>query len=230
MQQKGFVGQWSWAVKYGDRRRGPPKIREERTAARGVIGQCCFFVLLPLDIDTISPITNWQWEWPGKEPNSRQKLKALLPWMRIWYQPHGLGLGSYFICCEIKLGEGPRVSYWQTSVHNVVCLNHIRMIVAMYTWATVQKRNVIVWKYYMVGSYMEDSRIPHNSENWRVGTHTAHVGQYCTSVATTIVLISHHNISSGCTVVSQKRAHSRNSTHLLLLAQFLVKGQSLLKL
>ena len=32
-------------------------------------------------------------------------------YLRMWCQPHGFVLASYFICCEIKLGEGLRVSY-----------------------------------------------------------------------------------------------------------------------
>ena len=131
---------------------------------------------------------------------------AIQLYLRTWCQPYGFVLGSYFVCCEIKLGESLRVSY-DRPVCTKLCARIIWNDCGYVHMSYNIEENVIVWKYCMVGSYMEDSRIQQNSENWRVGTCTAHFGQYSTGVigstrwthkCTKVVLISYHNISSGC--------------------------------
>ena len=174
MQQKGFAGQWSWVVKYGDRQWGPPKIREERTTPEAwwvsKMGGC-FFVLLPLDIQFLQSQTG---HGNGLEKSQIPRRNSKLCCLEWEYDVNHMVLGSYFICCEIKLCEGPRVSYDRS-----VCTKLCAWIISEWLWLCIHE---LQYRREMIGSYMEDSRIPHNSENWRVGTHAAHVGQYCTSV------------------------------------------------
>ena len=90
-------------------------------------------------------------------------------------------LGSHFVCCEIKLGESLRVSY-DRPVCTKLCARIISNDCGYVHMNYNMEEKCDCVKMMYGGSYMEDSRIPQNSENWRVGTCTAHFGQYSTGV------------------------------------------------